>query len=230
LLEGLYMNHFPLLERYIESMCLITTADGCDFMIGKTPVTVGMWKEFCRATLTQMPEEPWWGWIDNHPMVNVSWNEVMTEHGYCQWAMNVTGATLSLPYDSQWKYVAKSGQKTIKYPWGNEFDPSKLWYSHEYYRSAKQTAPVERTNNIYQNPYGVTDLVGNCSEWCITLMKLPNGTRFPFGFEDYRIAIGGSWAHHNESHFERSKRFIYSSDDRKNTVGFRIVSPIDRSI
>lgn len=213
---------------YIESMCFIPSPDS-DFKIGKTPVTVRMWREFCRATWTKMPEEPWWGWIDDHPMVNVSWNEVMTEYGYCQWAMEVTGMTLSLPYDTQWIYVAKGGQKSNRYPWGSEFDPSKLWYSQEKYRSATQTAPVDRTNNIYQNSYGVTDLVGNCSEWCLTLMRLPNGTQFPYTYEDCRIALGGSWAHNVESVLRSTKRFIYSADDRKNTVGFRIVSPIDSS-
>jgi formylglycine-generating enzyme required for sulfatase activity len=227
LLEGLYMNQFPLLAEYIEGMCLITTTDGCDFMIGKTPVTVGMWKEFCEATCVQLPEEPWWGWIDDHPMVNVSCNDVLDESGYCQWAMKMTNLTLSLPYDNQWMYVAKGGQKSNRYPWGSEFDPSKLWYSQAAYRSAKQTASVNRTDNIYQNSYGVKDLVGNCNEWCLTLMRLPNGTQFPFGREDYRVVKGGSWANYKEESFKCSKRFIYISDDRKNTVGFRIVSPVD---
>lgn len=216
------MNNYPFLMAYIESMCFIPSPD-YDFKIGKTPVTVRMWKEFCKATWTDMPDAPWWGWIDDHPMVNVSWNEVMTEYGFCQWVNSVSGSKYTLPLDTDWKFVARSGQRQ-PYPWGGEFDRSKLWCSSSERGDAKQTASVDRANNIYENSYGVTDLSGNCKEWCITLMKMPNGTRFPYTYDDCRIALGGSWANKNDHNFKAGLKTIYDADTRSNEVGFRISS------
>jgi formylglycine-generating enzyme required for sulfatase activity len=216
------MNHYPLLMKYIDSMCVITK-ESSEFRIGKTPVTVGLWKEFCRATWTAMPDAPWWDWIDDHPMVNVSWNEVMTEYGFCRWVNSVSGSNYTLPLDTDWKFVARSGQRQ-PYPWGREFDRSKLWCSSNEHGDAKQTASVDRANNIYENSYGVTDLSGNCKEWCITLMKMPNGTRFPYTYDDCRIALGGSWANKNDDTFKAGSQTIYDADTRSNQVGFRISS------
>lgn len=216
------MNNYPFLMAYIESMCFIQSPD-TDFRIGKTPVTVAMWKEFCRATSVKMPEEPWWGWVDDHPMVNVSWNEVMTEYGFCQWVNSVSGSKYTLPLDTEWEFVAGNGQNS-KYPWGDEFDSSKLWCSKGQRGDAKKTTSVNRVSNIYENSYGVTDLSGNCREWCTTLMKMPNATRFPYTRDDCRIAKGGSWVEKNERHFKVISMTIYDADTRSNEVGFRIIS------
>jgi formylglycine-generating enzyme required for sulfatase activity len=216
------MNSYPLLMKYIESMCPITK-ESYEFRIGKTPVTVGIWKEFCRATRTDMPEEPWWGWVDDHPVVNVSWNEVMTEYGFFQWVNTVSGFNYTLPLDTEWEFVARSGQRWA-YPWGGEFDRSKLWCSNDKRGDAKQTASVNRTSNIYENSYGVIDLSGNCKEWCITRMPLPNGTRFPYTRDDCRITKGGSWVNNREHNFTVKSRTIYDADTRSNEVGFRIIS------
>ncbi|MFM7323244.1 MAG: formylglycine-generating enzyme family protein, partial [Armatimonadota bacterium] len=105
------------------------------FRMGATPVTVGMWKEYCSATGTSMPSTPAWGWLDDHPVVNVSWADIMGSDGkggYCAWASEVAGFRLTLPTEAQWEYGARGGKEGLKYPWGNDFDGSKLWCSKEY--------------------------------------------------------------------------------------------------
>ncbi len=137
------------------------------FRMGATPVTVGMWMEYCRATGTRMPVAPRWGWKPNHPMVNVSWNDIMGadgKGGFCAWASGVAGVRLTLPTEAQWEYCARDGGKPIKYPWGNRFDASKCWCSRSSTRL--MTAPVDRTDSIYRNGLGLTDMVGNVWEWC----------------------------------------------------------------
>ena len=48
------------------------------FRLGATPVTVGMWREYVRANLSlSLLDAPVWGWIDNHAVVNVCWNDIM---------------------------------------------------------------------------------------------------------------------------------------------------------
>ncbi|ALM06383.1 hypothetical protein SB49_00030 [Sediminicola sp. YIK13] len=34
------------------------------------------------ATKRDMPKKPEWGWIDNHPIINTSWNDAI---GYIEW-------------------------------------------------------------------------------------------------------------------------------------------------
>ena len=138
------------------------------FRMGATSVTVGMWREYVRANSSlSMPEPPKWGWKDSHPMVNVSWNDIMGEDGkggYCAWASRVSGVRLSLPTEAQWEFVAKCG-KDYKYPWGNEYDDNKVWSSVKKSRSG--TAAVDRSNNVFVNKFGVSDLCGNVWEWCL---------------------------------------------------------------
>jgi formylglycine-generating enzyme required for sulfatase activity len=88
------------------------------FSIGQTPVTVGLWKEYCVATGTQMPSEPSFGWNDDHPLVNVSWNDangnfdndgVFVQSHFLEWIKQTTGLNLSLPTEAQWEYAARAG-------------------------------------------------------------------------------------------------------------------------
>jgi formylglycine-generating enzyme required for sulfatase activity len=41
------------------------------FRLGEAPVTVALWKEYCKATTVDMPAAPAWGWLDDHPVVNI---------------------------------------------------------------------------------------------------------------------------------------------------------------
>ncbi|MEI6520406.1 MAG: hypothetical protein WCO98_10290, partial [bacterium] len=45
----------------------------CSFMMMKYPVTVSQYRAFCSITGRDMPLPPNWGWIDDHPMINVTW-------------------------------------------------------------------------------------------------------------------------------------------------------------
>ena len=48
------------------------------FRMGTTPVTVGMWREYTAANRKlRMPAAPEWGWLDDHPMVNVNWLDIV---------------------------------------------------------------------------------------------------------------------------------------------------------
>ena len=139
------------------------------FRMGATPVTVGMWKEYCASAGVVMPDAPEWGWIDDHPVVNVSWNDIMGEDGkggFCAWASGVAGIRLTLPTEAQWEYAARGGQEGFMYPWGNEFDRSKLWFSVDNEGGAGRTASVSRSSNVHRNGYGLTDMAGNVWEWC----------------------------------------------------------------
>ena len=61
--------------------------DISSFKMGGTLVTVGMWREYVRANKQlSMPKVPDWDWIDDHPVVNVTWNDIVGVDGtggYC---------------------------------------------------------------------------------------------------------------------------------------------------
>src|ERR1700722_16313814 len=38
------------------------------FRIARTETTVLQWRKYCEATGIQMPDTPFWGWIDNDPI------------------------------------------------------------------------------------------------------------------------------------------------------------------
>ena len=206
------------------------------FQMGATPVTVGMWREYLRAnTSVMMPRAPEWGWIDSHPMVNISWNDIMGiegQVGYCTWASRVSGIQLLISTEAQWEYSAKGG-KEQKYPWGNEFDESKTWSSVK--RRRRSTAPVHRLSNIFTNKFGVSDLLGNIRHWCLDgyqpyTKKLDRlgyvvVSKDPVIIGERKIIRGGSWDSSDPSFLRSSLRIFPYREISFYNVGFRLVAP-----
>ena len=210
------------------------------FRMGATPVTWGMWKEYCNSESVPMPwdREPGWGYPDDDPVVNVSWNDIMDPGGFCEWASGVAGFKLTLPSDAQWEYAARGGKDGMEYPWGNVFKVSKLWCSDDFtmedqhLNEANKTAAVGRTDRIYCNGYGLTDMVGNVWQWCADYKnedyrpagKDPVDTRQ----SEYRCVRGGSWNSCNPDYFRCAYRhwgfteIISVEADRSIYDGFRL--------
>lgn len=133
------------------------------FSLGKAPVTVAMWREYANETLVgRMPETPSWGWLEDHPITNVSWFDCID---YCKWASEVSGMSLALPTEAQWEYAAKGGGDT-RYPWGDEFDGSKCVQNIGKIFAKWKTASVTRRDHVYINGYGLLDMSGNIVQWC----------------------------------------------------------------
>jgi len=105
---------------------------------------------------------------DDYPVVGVTWSAART---YCQWR----GARL--PTEAEWEKAAR-GTEGYLYPWGDEFDPSRLnycdlncddccgipWADLQHDDGYADTAPVGSYPDG-ASPYGVYDLAGNVWEW-----------------------------------------------------------------
>jgi len=96
--------------------------------------------------------EPW-KWQDDHPIVNVSWDDAVA---YAKWA----GA--ALPTEAQWEKAAR-GTDGRQYPWGNDWDAAKFVSS--FGGNAGGTKPVGSCPDGI-SPYGALDMAGNVWEWC----------------------------------------------------------------
>ncbi len=70
------------------------------YRIGRNPVTVREFKAYCadmKIDFSRFPC-PRWGWIDDHPMVRVNWQEA---RDFCSWAGG------DLPTEAQWEKAAR---------------------------------------------------------------------------------------------------------------------------
>ena len=222
------------------------TLDG--YWIYKYPVTVKQYKQYLEANKDRrpfqhftgkMPEEPLWGWKDDHPMVNVTLAQAAD---YAKWA----GATL--PTEAQWEKAVRGADERL-YPWGNNWDPDACVHSAKVFCDAKGTRPVGSCpKNV--SPYGVMDMAGNVWQWCDDNFRKdwyiraettnPKGPpdfllikteKNPKGDRDNSAGVvmrGGSWCVCARKVFQTVNRDFYMGGPRQDALagmdtGFRCV-------
>lgn len=188
------------------------------FKIAKTETTVAQWKTYCNATGRSMPEAPSWGWIDNHPIVNVNYSDAV---GYCDWLSDKTGNLYRLPTEAEWEYAARGGKlsKGFKYSGGQSLDMTG-WYEAN---SNKRTQPVAQKR---ANELGIYDMSGNVWEWCkdwygaysAETQTNPKGA----ASGSYRVLRGGCW-YSSATYCRVAYRYIYVPAYRGTHGGFRVV-------
>lgn len=188
-----------------------------EYRIGRTPVTVAMWQEYCNATGNTMPSAPSWGWLSDHPMVNVSWDEAQA---YADWA------GLQLPTEAQWEKAAR-GKDGREYPWGKDWDTSKCQCSKNKSGDARRTSRVGAYPSG-MSPYGVLDMSGNVWEWCADWYDVHNYRSSPdtdpMGPKtgQYHVVRGGSWYYNVTDSFRCAARRRFTPSIRSYGGGFRL--------
>lgn len=197
------------------------------YYIYKNEVTVAQYRKYCEESNRQMPKEPSWGWQDNHPIVNVSWEGARS---YANWRK------VKLPTEAQWEKAARGTDGRI-YPWGNDWDKTKCANNENTIggKTPSGTHPIG-SFPTGASPYGVMDMAGNAFEWCADWQDLSYYKNSPMNNPTgpitgkYRIGRGGSWSYNSKFgyYFRSTYRDLYSNDVGGYAYGFRCASPIPR--
>jgi formylglycine-generating enzyme required for sulfatase activity len=201
------------LVRRLEAKLL--AVPGTEVLMSKTEFTVAEWKLYLRAEgFLELRHQQ----VDDHPVVDVSWNEVTR---FCKWLSSETGKVWRLPKVAEWE-AAIGG---TEYPWGNHFPPRKEDGNFNYRADGKHepngpgvdgfsgTAPVA---SFKPNPLGFYDLGGNVWEMALDGFDTnkPNGRRIYLGGGFNSVAAGEGYA-------RRADRDFYPNTSMR-FVGFRV--------
>ena len=160
---------------------------------------------------------------EDHPVNWVSWHAAMA---YSQWVGK------RLPTEAEWEKAACGGLVGNKFPWGNAI------YT-EYGNFEKRVGETTTVGKYPANGYGVYDIVGNVSEWCLDewnskfyksseVNNPVSGGSIERIIDAYltskkkRVIRGGSWK--SEGHDVRVSYRDYLAPWKTNSfVGFRCV-------
>jgi|GEM_PF-2327730 formylglycine-generating enzyme required for sulfatase activity len=122
------------------------------FYIDKLEVTVAQYRAYCDATGKAMPDAPPWGWQDDLPMGNVTWEDA---NAYAQYYGK------RLPTEAEWEKAARAGSNT-KYCFGD----SESQLSEYAWYAGNSDNMVHPVGTKKPNVFGLYDMYGNAAEWC----------------------------------------------------------------
>ncbi|MBE2287620.1 MAG: SUMF1/EgtB/PvdO family nonheme iron enzyme [Prosthecobacter sp.] len=175
---------------------------------------------------------------DNHPVVSLSWEDAQA---FCDWLSRKEDRLYRLPTDREWSIAAglgpyESAEKTPEqlglagrkeFPHAGAYPPRG---NAENYADAalRQKLSTQTAISGYEdgfittapvmsfkaNPFGIFDLGGNVTEWCVDLIN-PEDQR--------RVQRGSTWLHHAQPDLTSAKRFSEAPNVRNYRYGFRCV-------
>jgi formylglycine-generating enzyme len=192
------------------------------FSMAKCPVTVAQYRAYCTANHVSMPETPEWGWNDNNPISDVSYDDAAA---YCKWLSKIKGMHYRLPTEAEYEFAARGGNKSkgCTYSGSNNLDEVG-WYHGN---SGDKPHPVGQKK---PNELGLCDMSGNMCEWCsdwydgFYYSKSPTvNPKGPSPDSDPRHVLrGGCDVDHAEDCTVSAR--TYSIEVGTLTYGFRVVS------
>jgi formylglycine-generating enzyme required for sulfatase activity len=233
-------------------------------LIGQYEVTVGQFRQFADAsgykTQAESDGEGGWGYdaasgkcvgrrpqftwrdpgfaqSDEHPVVNVSWNDAVA---FCNWLSRKEGKRYRLPSEAEWEYACRAGT-SARYFHGN--DPNLLQrYAHLINTGNEKFAHIQhqvhalkagesltaKVGSRQPNAWGLYDTLGNVWEWTNDWQSDDYYATSPAvdppgpGSGDVRIRRGGAW-----NSFPMYARCAFRNLDYPDTrcvnIGFRVV-------
>lgn len=134
---------------------------------------------------------------DGNPVLCITHHAAMQ---YCQWLSVKTGKTYRLPTEAEWEWACRAGTTT---PYFFGTDESKLgdyaWYDDN------SDDLAQKVGQKKPNPWGLYDVYGNVSEWCLDQYQKDFYSKLPVGMATFgpvalptkarfpHVTRGGSW-------------------------------------
>ena len=182
-----------------------------EFYISNQEVTVAQYRAFCEATGRSMPTKPVWGWEDDNPMVNVTWNDAVA---FCQWT------NCRLPTEAEWEYAAQGAKepRASLYSGGTELREVAYYMDNT---TRPRSVAKRKPNELL-----LFDMSGNVSEWVQDWFSVyPQAPQYnPQGASrgTYKVVRGGSWQS-SSGECKITYRGSCEPNLGTNYIGFRVV-------
>jgi sulfatase modifying factor 1 len=181
---------------------------------------------------------PGFAQVDDHPVVNVTWNDALA---LSKWLSEKDVVQYRLPSEAEWEYAARAGSRT-RYHSGNDVlsllkvanlfdaDAGRNWPKWQSHALAGEdgfefTAPV---GSFAANAFGLYDMHGNVWEWCADWYDenyyASSPRHDPTGPQqgNVRVRRGGSW--HTWPFYARSSYRNWNAPSTRYTlVGIRLL-------
>lgn len=202
------------------------------FYMSRSPITQAQWYKVATFPQVNIPltkvNPKFRG--ESLPMEGVSWYEALE---FCARLSNHLGRKYRLPSEAQWEYACRAGT-TTRFHFGDvistslaNYNSSKLGVnSNRFFRG--ETTPVGFFG--ISNPFGLSDMHGNISEWCMdpwhkNYVGAPcDGSVWDKDGEEYRRVVRGG-AYNREVNDCRSATRYFLDPNRRSSfvVGLRVV-------
>lgn len=160
---------------------------------------------------------------DEHPVVNISWNDAMR---FCDWLTDKERFIYRLFTEAEWEFACRAGSLG-RFNFGD--DESKLPEYGKCQLGGRVTHPVGKHR---ANSFGLFDLHGNVWEWCMdeyapysvepSVNPIGSGDK-----EGLRVMRGGSYVY-PATDVRSTVRDVYHKVYCTNDVGFRIVRTFEK--
>jgi formylglycine-generating enzyme required for sulfatase activity len=162
------------------------------FRMSRYPVTNAQFDEFLSAESGMTPESMTAHAGPDSPVWGVTYEEC---ERFASWMGKRLGLVCRLPTEEEWEYAAR-GPEQFRYPYGNDFDPSRCNVLES---GIGSTTPVDRFA-ASPSGFGICDMAGNVEEWTSSrYAPYPGGTRVDDALTeecgpDYHVLRGGSFS------------------------------------
>lgn len=203
------------------------------FYMSRTEVTQAQWE-----TVSKLPKVSIE--IDSNPsgfkgdakmpVQSVSWSEGVE---FCERLSRATGRTYRLPTEAEWEYACRAGTTTPFY-FGETITAEIVNYDGNYpfgagHKGTTRKQPVPAGSTAAPNAFGLNNMHGNMSEWCLdhwhdNYIGAPaDGTTWEDGGnQGLRVFRGGSWDDGGDN-CRSAFRNSYAPDVKLSFIGLRVV-------